>query len=171
MAEGVHVIYTDGCKRLHKKLETLASDTLLDGGIEREIRALLSKLGEAKTNAGYVKTRHNLMLHDLERREALEAKAARGALRYPTLRITTGGGTAPTRRSVGSSTSWRTGRTTASTSTAPHAGKRACHRLSLACARCLQRTTGALRRPSRGGARRGRVGTRGAHRPSPRRSG
>ena len=77
MVEGVHVIYTDGCKRLYKKLETLASNTLLDGGIEREIRALLSKLGEAKTNAGYVKTRYNFILHDLERREALETKAAK----------------------------------------------------------------------------------------------
>ena len=38
---------------------------------------MLSRLGEAKVNAGYVKTRHNFILHDLERREALEARAAR----------------------------------------------------------------------------------------------
>ena len=74
--EGVHVIHTDGCKRLHKKLETLAGNTLLDGGIEREIRAVLHELGEARVNAGYVKTRHDFILHDLERREALEAQAA-----------------------------------------------------------------------------------------------
>ncbi len=75
--EGVHVIYTDRYNRLRKELEAVSHNFLLDSRIAGEIRAVLSELGEAKVNAGYVKTRHNFILHSLERREALEAGAAR----------------------------------------------------------------------------------------------
>ena len=83
--EGVHVIYTKGYRKLRDKLETLASNTLLDGGIEREIRALLYKLGKARADAMYVEARHDLILHSLERREALEASAAERHVAVPDL--------------------------------------------------------------------------------------
>ena len=35
--EGVHVIYTDGYDRLHKELDTIAGDMLLDRGVKSEI--------------------------------------------------------------------------------------------------------------------------------------
>ena len=83
--EGVHVIYTKGYRKLRDKLETLASNTLLYGGIEREIRALLYKLGKARADAMYVEARHKFIMHSLERREALEASAARRGVAFPDL--------------------------------------------------------------------------------------
>ena len=83
--EGVHVIYTDGCNRLRKELESVSHNFLLDSRIAEQIRAVLSELGEAKVNAGYVKTRHNIILHSLERREALDAGAARRGVAVPDL--------------------------------------------------------------------------------------
>ena len=75
--EGVHVIYTKDYKKLRDKLENLSHNTLLNRRIAGEIRAVLSRLGEAKTNAGIVETWHGLILRNLERREALETTAAR----------------------------------------------------------------------------------------------
>ena len=83
--ESVHVIYTDGCNRLRKELESVSHNFLLDSRIAEQIRAVLSELGEAKVNAGYVKTRHNIILHSLERREALDAGAARRGVAVPDL--------------------------------------------------------------------------------------
>ena len=136
-----------------RPLETLASNTLLDGGIEREIRALLSKLGEAKTNAGYVKTRYNFILHDLERREALETKAAKRGVAvsdladYDRWRDSTDEAVGRVEHILANREDYGL-----------HLHGAARGRESLAsalsaCARCLQRTTGTLRKPSRGGAR------------------
>ena len=83
--EGVHVIYTDGCNRLRKELESVSHNFLLASRIAEQIRAVLSELGEAKVNAGYVKTRHNFILHSLERRETLDAGAARRGVAVPDL--------------------------------------------------------------------------------------
>ena len=41
--EGVHVIYTDGYDRLHKELDTIAGDMLLDRGAKSEISAVLAQ--------------------------------------------------------------------------------------------------------------------------------
>ena len=75
--EGVHVIYTDGYDRLREELDTVSRNFLLDRDIAGEIRAVLSRLGEARTNVGFVETWHGLILRNLERREALEARAAK----------------------------------------------------------------------------------------------
>ena len=83
--EGVHVIYTDGYERLREELDTVSRNFLLDGGIAGEIRAVLSELGEAKVNAGYVKTWHTVIAAGLERREVLEAEAARRGVAVPDL--------------------------------------------------------------------------------------
>ena len=83
--EGVHVIYTDGYGRLREELESVSHNFLLDSRIAAQICAVLSELGEAKVNAGYVKTRHKFIMHSLERREALEASAARRGVAFPDL--------------------------------------------------------------------------------------
>ena len=85
VGEGVHVIYTDGYERLRGELETASRNFLLDSGIAGEIHAVLSRLGEAKTNAGFVETWHSLIAAGLERREALEAEAARRGVAVPDL--------------------------------------------------------------------------------------
>ena len=41
-AEGVHVIYTDGYDRLHKELDTVSKNMLLDRGVESEISTVLA---------------------------------------------------------------------------------------------------------------------------------
>ena len=51
--EGVHVIYTDGYDRLHKELDTIAGDMLLDRGVKSEISAVLAQLGKAMSNRNY----------------------------------------------------------------------------------------------------------------------
>ena len=74
--EGVHVIYTDGYDRLHKELDTIAGDMLLDRGVKSEISAVLAQLGKAMSNRNYFDNWPKLMAAQMERREALEAKAA-----------------------------------------------------------------------------------------------
>ena len=44
--EGVHVIYTDGYDRLHKELDSVSKNMLLDRGVESEISTVLAKLGK-----------------------------------------------------------------------------------------------------------------------------
>ena len=66
-------------------METLSRNRRLDGRIADEIRAVLSRLGEAKTNAKYVETWHNLILHRPEHRKALESSAVRRGIAVPVL--------------------------------------------------------------------------------------
>ena len=75
-AEGVHVIHTDCYDGLRKELESVSRNFLLDRDVAGEIRAVLSRLDEAKTNARFVETWHGFILKSLERREALGASAA-----------------------------------------------------------------------------------------------
>ena len=75
MAEGVHVIRTDGYDRQRKELDAVSRNFLLDRDVARDIHAVLSRLDEAKSNARIVETWHGLILKILERREALEANA------------------------------------------------------------------------------------------------
>ena len=64
--EGVHVIYTDGYDRLHKELDTIAGDMLLDRGVKSEISAVLAQLGKAMSNRKYFDNWPKLMAGQME---------------------------------------------------------------------------------------------------------
>ena len=81
--EGVHVIYTDGYDRLHKELDTIAGDMLLDRGVKSEISAVLAQLGKAMSNRNYFDNWPKLMAGQMDRREALAAKAAERGVAVP----------------------------------------------------------------------------------------
>ena len=81
--EGVHVIYTDGYDRLHKELDTIAGDMLLDHGVKSEISAVLAQLGKAMSNRNYFDNWPKLMAGQMDRREALAAKAAERGVAVP----------------------------------------------------------------------------------------
>ena len=72
--EGVHVIYTDGYDRLHKELDTIAGDMLLDRGVKSEISTVLAQLGKAMSNRNYFDNWPKLMAAQMDRREALAAE-------------------------------------------------------------------------------------------------
>ena len=81
--EGVHVIYTDGYDRLHKELDTVAGDMLLDRGVKSEISAVLAQLGKVVSNCNYFDSCREFMAGRMNRREALEAKAAERGVAVP----------------------------------------------------------------------------------------
>ena len=54
--EGVHVIYTDGYDHLHKELDSVSQNMLLDRGVKSEINAVLTQLGKAVSNRKYFDT-------------------------------------------------------------------------------------------------------------------
>ena len=81
--EGVHVIYTDGYAYLHKELDTIAGDMLLDRGVKSEISAVLAQLGKAMSNRNYFDNWPKLMAGQMDRREALAAKAAERGVAFP----------------------------------------------------------------------------------------
>ena len=83
--EGVHVIYTDGYDRLHKELDSLSKNMLLDRGVESEISAVLARLGKAMSNRKYFDNWPKLMADQMDRREALAAKAAERGVAVPDL--------------------------------------------------------------------------------------
>ena len=80
---GVHVIYTDGYDHLHKELDTVSKDMLLDRGVKSEISAVLAQVGKAASNRRYFDTWCDLMARQLDRREALEAEAAERGVAVP----------------------------------------------------------------------------------------
>ena len=81
--EGVHVIYTDGYDRLHKELDTIAGDMLLDRGVKSEINAVLTQLGKVVSNRNYFDSCREYMAGQMDRREALVAKAAERSVAVP----------------------------------------------------------------------------------------
>ena len=84
--EGVHVIRMGGYDRLHEKLDVAVSGNFhMDARSAEEIDAVLAELDKARTNARYVETLHRLAMRSLERREALEAEAARRGVAVPNL--------------------------------------------------------------------------------------
>ena len=83
--EGVHVIYTDGYDRLHKELDTIAGDMLLDRGVKSEISAVLAQLGKVVSNRNYFDSCREFMAGRMDRREALAAKAAERGVAVPDL--------------------------------------------------------------------------------------
>ena len=80
---GVHVIYTDGYDRLQGELDTVSKDMLLDRGVKSEISAVLAQVGKAASNRRYFDSWRNLMSGQMDRREALEAKAAERGVAVP----------------------------------------------------------------------------------------
>ena len=91
--EGVHVIYTDGYDHLHKELDSVSKNMLLDRGVESEISAVLAQIGKVVSNRNYFDSCREHMAGQMDRREALVAKAAEQAWRFPTLCPMTRGGT------------------------------------------------------------------------------
>ena len=83
--EGVHVIYTDGYDRLHKELDSLSKNMLLDRGVESEISAVLARLGKVVSNRNYFDSCREHMAGQMDRREALAAKAAERGVAVPDL--------------------------------------------------------------------------------------
>ena len=83
--EGVHVIYTDGYDRLHKELDSVSKNMLLDRGVESEISTVLAKLGKVVSNRNYFDNCREYMAGRLNRREALVAKAAERGVAVPDL--------------------------------------------------------------------------------------
>ncbi len=81
--DGVHVIYTDGYDRLHKELDSLSKNMLLDRGVKSEISAVLAQLGKAMSNRNYFDNWPKLMADQMNRREALAAKAAERGVAVP----------------------------------------------------------------------------------------
>ena len=152
--DGVHVIYTDGYDRLHKELDTIAGDMLLDRGVESEISAVLAQLGKAMSNRKYFDNWPKLMAGQMGRREdagGQGGRTGRGGSRPWGLRHM-----AERDRLCGRSlrgTHGRPGAITASTSITSRSGKRASAQRSRGCANCLKTTTGTSRRPWQGNAR------------------
>ena len=81
--DGVHVIYTDGYDRLHKELDTIAGDMLLDRGVKSEISAVLAQLGKVVSNRNYFDDCREYMAGRMDRREPLEAEAAERGVAVP----------------------------------------------------------------------------------------
>ena len=140
--EGVHVIYTDGFNRLHKELDSLSQNMLLDRGVKSEISAVLKQLGKAVSNRKYFDNWPKLMAGQMDRRETLVAAAAERGVAVPdhedydTWRNVTD-------FAVGRCEGLLTiRRDTASTSISSRMRKRASTQRSRGCGACLMATTG-----------------------------
>ena len=83
--EGVHVIYTDGYDRLHKELDTVSKNMLLDRGVESEISTVLAQIGKVVSNRNYFDSCREDMAGQMDRREALVAEAAERGVAVPDL--------------------------------------------------------------------------------------
>ena len=83
--EGVHVIYTDGYDRLHKELDSVSKNMLLDRGVESEISTVLAQIGKVVSNRNYFDSCREHMAGQMDRREALVVKAAERGVVVPDL--------------------------------------------------------------------------------------
>ena len=72
--DGVHVIYTDGYDRLHKELDSVSKNMLLDRGVESEISTVLAQIGKVVSNRNYFDDCREHMAGQMDRREALAAE-------------------------------------------------------------------------------------------------
>ena len=81
--DGVHVIYTDGYDRLHKELDSVSKNMLLDRGVESEISTVLAQIGKVVSNRNYFDSCREHMAGQMDRREPLEAKAAERGVAVP----------------------------------------------------------------------------------------
>ena len=83
--EGVHVIYTDGYDHLHKELDSISKNMLLDRGVESEISTVLAQIGKVVSNRNYFDDCREYMADRLDHREALVAEAAERGVAVPDL--------------------------------------------------------------------------------------
>ena len=83
--EGVHVIYTDGYDHLHKELDSVSKNMLLDRGVESEISTVLAQIGKVVSNRNYFDSCREHMAGQMDRREALVAEAAERGVAVPDL--------------------------------------------------------------------------------------
>ena len=81
--EGVHVIYTDGYDHLHKELDRVSKNMLLDRGVKSEISAVLAQIGKVVSNRNYFDDCREYMADRLDRREPLVAAAAERGVAVP----------------------------------------------------------------------------------------
>ena len=85
--EGVHVIYTDGYDRLHKELDSVSKNMLLDRSVDSEISAVLAQIGKVVSNRNYFDKlpRSYMAGRDGPPRGAGGQRRPSGAWRFPTL--------------------------------------------------------------------------------------
>ena len=83
--EGVHVIYTEDYERLHKELDKVSQNMLLDRGVESEISTVLAQLRKVVSNRNYFDDCREHMAGQMDRREALVANAAERGVAVPDL--------------------------------------------------------------------------------------
>ena len=83
--EGVHIIYTDGYDHLHKELDSVSKNMLLDRGVESEISTVLAQIGKVVSNRNYFDNCREYMAGQMDRREALVAEAAERGVVVPDL--------------------------------------------------------------------------------------
>ena len=124
--EGVHVIYTEGYERLHKELDKVSQNMLLDRGVESEISTVLAQIDKVVSNRNYFDDCREHMAGRMDHREALVAEAAERGVAVPDL-----GRYDTTTRGI-----------TPFTSITSHTRKRASAQRSRGCATCLKTTTG-----------------------------
>ena len=152
---GVHVIYTDGYDHLHKELNTVSKDMLLDRGVKSEISAVLAQVGK-------VSVKPQVFRHLVRISWRVSWTAARrwrprrpsGAWRFPAM--SDYGHMAERDRLCGGplrGTHGRPGKLRHPPRFHRAPRKRASGRCSHACANCLKTTTGTSRRPWQGNAR------------------
>ena len=83
--EGVHVIYTDGYDHLHKELDSISKNMLLDRGVKSEISTVLAQIDKVVSNRNYFDDCREYMADRLDHREALVAEAAERGVAVPDL--------------------------------------------------------------------------------------
>ena len=83
--EGDHVIYTDGYDRLHKELDSVSKNMLLDRGVESEISTVLAQIGKVVSSRNYFDSCREHMAGQMDRRETLVVKAAERGVAVPDL--------------------------------------------------------------------------------------
>ena len=81
--EGVHVIYTGGYDHLHRELDRVSKNMLLDRGVKSEISAVLAQIGKVVSNRNYFDDCREYMADRLDRREPLVAAAAERGMAVP----------------------------------------------------------------------------------------
>ena len=69
----------------HEELDAVSKNMLLDRGVESEISAVLAQLNKAVSNRNYFDSCREYMAGQMDRREALEVKAAERGVAVPAL--------------------------------------------------------------------------------------
>ena len=152
--EGVHVIYTDGYDHLHKELDSISKNMLLDRGVKSEISAVLAQVGKVSVKPQlFRQLAANTWRIGWTAARRWRPRRPSGAWRFPAMRRY------DTWRNV---TDFAVGRCEELMDDRGNYGihldyiahaQRASGRRSRGCAKCLKTTTGTSRRPWQGKAR------------------